>query len=64
MDPPELASEPAPCYARRGRIEPPENLGRVQKSAGFFLGQLPLPVSTSPERPLGGRISSSDEKFV
>ena len=21
MDPPELASEPAPCYARRGRIE-------------------------------------------
>jgi hypothetical protein len=23
MDPPELASEPAPCYARRGRIEPP-----------------------------------------
>jgi hypothetical protein len=25
MDPPELASEPAPCYTRRGRIEPPEN---------------------------------------
>jgi hypothetical protein len=23
MDPPELASEHAPCYARRGRIEPP-----------------------------------------
>ena len=23
MDPPELASEPAPCYARRGRIESP-----------------------------------------
>jgi hypothetical protein len=23
MDPPELASEPAPCYACRGRIEPP-----------------------------------------
>jgi hypothetical protein len=23
MDPPELASEPAPCHARRGRIEPP-----------------------------------------
>ena len=24
MDPPELASEPAPCSAHRGRIEPPE----------------------------------------
>jgi hypothetical protein len=23
MDPSELASEPTPCYARRGRIEPP-----------------------------------------
>ena len=25
MDPPELASEPAPCYAHRGRIEPPDS---------------------------------------
>ena len=25
MDTPELASEPAPCYARRGRIEPPQD---------------------------------------
>ena len=23
MNPPELASEPAPCYTRRGRIERP-----------------------------------------
>ena len=23
MNPPELASEPVPCYARRGRIERP-----------------------------------------
>ena len=27
MDPPELASEPAQCYARRGRIEPPHWIG-------------------------------------
>ena len=25
MNPPELESEPAPCYARRGRIETPDD---------------------------------------
>jgi hypothetical protein len=38
MDPPELASEPASCYARRGRIEPPRVLGWV------MLGIAPPPT--------------------
>ena len=30
--------------------------------SGFFVGQLPLPISTSPERLVGGKISSSLRK--
>jgi hypothetical protein len=45
MDPPELASEPAPCYARRGRIEPP-----VLPPHGFPLSHTPLllPMFSGP----------------
>ena len=34
MDPPELASELAPCYARRGRIEPP---GTTPSTSSFSI---------------------------
>jgi hypothetical protein len=34
MDPLELASEHAPCYARRGRIEPPPTKGEDKPGEG------------------------------
>jgi hypothetical protein len=37
MDPPELASEPASCYARRGRIEPPQKDFLEWCHADFYL---------------------------
>ena len=40
MDPSELASEPAPCYARRGRIEPPLILDQLSNLAYNNIGMI------------------------
>jgi hypothetical protein len=49
MDPLELASEPAPCYARRGEIERsphPTNLRQLAQNSmpGFFFLEKTLPT--------------------
>jgi hypothetical protein len=61
MDPPELASEPAPCYTRRGRIEPPahpsyssvdkDKLVQMQREYGggrVRMCQLDILISSNP----------------
>ena len=39
MDLLELASEPAPCYARRGRIKPPRLRPKISPLTALVAGQ-------------------------